>query len=241
MTSSKESFFSSSSIKVLHHRNEKKYSSNSKSSSQSNPISNDSNIKIHDYKPAPYRIGGAIRLNPDMYQRYTQLHDCVWPEVLERMYQSNIRNFTLYYHEETHTLFSHFEWIGNQLQSQSDIEKEEELHALFDQDMKNIASDPTVQKWWSQCEPCQIPFSQFVLSKHIPPSRLYSGVVKNKANDKSSNDCEETADRWAPLKCLCHCGHWPVSYSNQQYDPLWIPNNPEGRTCSLDDPMGVNS
>jgi len=175
-------------------------------------------------KPAPIRVGGAICLKPEMYERYTELHDKVWIEVLERMHSSNIRNFTLYYHEETHTLFSHFEWVGNQsvdieYNNISDFKSSNDLiEQKFDEDMAAISNDPVVKKWWSECEPCQIPFSHFKLGFDKPPSQ--SG----------------TADWWAPLKCLCHCGHWPIMYSSEYYDPLWRANNPNGHTCTSQNP-----
>lgn len=62
-------------------------------------------------KAAPRRFGAAIRLVD--YERYRELHDNVWPKVLERMQKSNIRNFSIHYHKETSTLFQYFEWIGH--------------------------------------------------------------------------------------------------------------------------------
>ena len=41
--------------------------------------------------------------------QYTQLHDHTWDEVMARMAKSNMRNFVVYYHEETGLMFHHFE------------------------------------------------------------------------------------------------------------------------------------
>jgi hypothetical protein len=61
---------------------------------------------------APRRYAAAIRLAPGQYRRYRELHDAVWSDVLTRMNASNIRNFSIFYHEETSTLYQSFEWIG---------------------------------------------------------------------------------------------------------------------------------
>ena len=158
-------------------------------------------------RPAPRRHGGAIRLRPEYYDRYTQLHDSIWEGVLQRMYKSNIRNFTLYYHKETHTLFSHFEWIGHWQCTSADDEE-----ALFHADMRAVAEDPVVRQWWAECEPCQEPFSQWAGKGLRPPSQGGSD-----------------GDWWAPLLCLGHCGHWPTRYSPHNRDPSFIPQNRHGK------------
>lgn len=150
---------------------------------------------------APRRYGAAIRLKPGMYRRYRELHDAVWPQVLDRMTKSNIRNFVIYYHAETSTLFQHFEWLGHWKKSHNwrTLSAEDERR-LFEQDMQAIASDPVTQRWWQECEPCQEPFSQWPEG-----SRLLSEGG--------------SGPWWAPLECVAHCGHWPVAYTAQQRDP----------------------
>jgi L-rhamnose mutarotase len=116
------------------------------------------------------------------------------------MTRSNVRNFVIYYHEETSTLFQHFEWIGHwKSRSSGEISAEEERR-LFDLDMRAIAGDPVTRKWWRECEPCQEPFSQWPAGTE-PPSEGGSGPW------------------WAPLECVAHCGHWPVAYGARQRDP----------------------
>lgn len=158
---------------------------------------------------APRRFGGAIKLKKDQFNRYTQLHDAGWPGVLDRMSKSNIRNFTIYYHEETSTMFSHFEWIGHWGHDNLTEAREK---ALFDADMQAIADDPVIAVWWTECEPCQEPFSQWP-STSVPPSK--GGTA---------------GDWWAPLTCLNHCGHWAVEYGDELRDPDFVPQNPNGET-----------
>ena len=151
-------------------------------------------------RTAPRRFGGAIRLRPEEYRTYRELHDNVWPGVLRRMYLSNIRNFTIYYHEETHTMFSHFEWIGHwQTSCKSKAEEEEQ----FRRDMESIATDPVTLKWWAVCEPCQRPFSQWDPRGKVPSQG-------------------GTGDWWAPLECVNQCGYWATSYGDQERDPDFI-------------------
>mmetsp|Transcript_10730 Transcript_10730/g.17424 ORF Transcript_10730/g.17424 Transcript_10730/m.17424 type:complete len:198 (-) Transcript_10730:134-727(-) len=91
---------------------------------------------------APKRFAGVVKLKPEMYNQYTRLHDHTWDEVMKRMYDSNMRNFVVYYHKETSLMFHHWEYVGSD----------------FDGDMKAISDDEVVRKWWSFCEPCQEPF-----------------------------------------------------------------------------------
>lgn len=170
--------------------------------------SGDSNVD--ERFPAPRRFAAAIRLKPEKYRRYRELHDNVWEEVQERMYQSNIRNFVIYYHEETSTMFQSFEWIGHWKAAVaagagadcSDLSEEEEQR-LLDRDMSAISDDPVTRRWWSECEPCQQPFSQW------------------KAGSKLPSD-GGTGDWWVAMECLCHLGHWPTSYSRQRCDPEFV-------------------
>lgn len=156
----------------------------------------------------PRRFGAAIKLNPEDYDRYTELHDAVWHDVLMRMSRSNIRNFTIYFHQETSTMFQHFEWIGHW--GYGDLTDEEEK-ALFNADMEAIAADPITKIWWTECEPCQEPFIQWQHGS-LPPSQGGKG------------------DWWAPLVCLNHCGHWATEYSPQHLDADFPKRNPEGKT-----------
>jgi L-rhamnose mutarotase len=160
----------------------------------------------HEAFPAPRRCGACIPLRRDQYLQYRKLHDDVWEAVLERMYLSHIRNFVIYYHEETSTLFQSFEWIGHWYGASKNLTKEEEQQ-LFQRDMEAIGNDPVTREWWKLCEPCQIPFSQFDKKTDLPPSQ------------------GGTKDWWSPMECVCHTGHWPVAYSPQRRDPDFLPLN----------------
>jgi L-rhamnose mutarotase len=90
------------------------------------------------------RYGSVIGLKSEKIEEYKRLHADVWPDVLKMIKQCNIRNYSIYIGElenDKYYLFSYFEYTGDD----------------FKADMAKMAADPTTQKWWSFCEPCQSP------------------------------------------------------------------------------------
>lgn len=95
--------------------------------------------EIEHLKKIPKRYGQVIKLAPEKYKQYKTLHAAVWPDVLRRLYDCNIRNYTIYYRDGW--LFSHYEYIGDD----------------FEGDMELMREDPIIINWWKICEKCQIP------------------------------------------------------------------------------------
>lgn len=90
------------------------------------------------------RYGDVIRLHADKVEEYKRLHAAVWPDVLKMIERCNIRNYSIYLRrlgDGEHYLFSYFEYIGDD----------------FAADMARMAADPTTQRWWNCCKPCQWP------------------------------------------------------------------------------------
>lgn len=85
------------------------------------------------------RYGMVIGVRPEKIEEYKRLHAAVWPEVLKKITECNIRNYSIYLKDNQ--LFSYFEYHGTD----------------FKADMAKMAADPTTQKWWSVCMPCQEP------------------------------------------------------------------------------------
>ena len=86
----------------------------------------------------------VIGLNADKLDEYKQLHAAVWPDVLKMIKQCQIQNYSIYLRQlddGRHYLFSYFEYTGGD----------------FAADMAKMAADPTTQRWWSFCIPCQKP------------------------------------------------------------------------------------
>jgi len=90
------------------------------------------------------RYGMVIGVRAEKINEYKQLHAAVWPDVLKMIKQCNISNYSIYLRRMDngdHYLFSYFEYHG----------------ADFAADMAKMAADPTTQRWWSVCIPCQKP------------------------------------------------------------------------------------
>ena len=85
------------------------------------------------------RYGMVIGVKLDKLEEYKRLHAAVWPGVLDMIRKCNIRNYSIYYKDGF--LFSYYEYVGDDYQA----------------DMAQMAADPTTQKWWELCEPCQAP------------------------------------------------------------------------------------
>jgi L-rhamnose mutarotase len=88
------------------------------------------------------RFGSVIGMNPETEEYYRELHADVWPSILDRIKESNVRNYSIYTTEieGKKYLFSYFEYVG----------------ADFDAHMKAMANDPEMQRWWKETDPCQI-------------------------------------------------------------------------------------
>lgn len=85
------------------------------------------------------RYGQVIRLNPEMEERYRELHSNPWPEVNQMIHDCNIRNYSIYLRDGW--LFSYFEYVGDD----------------FEADMKKMGEDPHTKRWWAETDPCQRP------------------------------------------------------------------------------------
>jgi L-rhamnose mutarotase len=95
---------------------------------------------------AAMRYGKVIGVKAEKLEEYRRLHANVWPEVYAMMVRCNMRNFSLYLRQlpdGKHYLFMYFEYVGND----------------YDGDMKQLAADPTTQRWWTFTEPCQEPLA----------------------------------------------------------------------------------
>lgn len=85
------------------------------------------------------RVGSVIRLRPGMEEEYVRLHRDVWPDVLRRVHDSGIRNYSIFLRDGL--LFAFFEYVGDD----------------YERDMAAIASDPVTREWWELTDPCQQP------------------------------------------------------------------------------------
>jgi L-rhamnose mutarotase len=87
------------------------------------------------------RKGSVLGLKPDKVEAYKRLHAAVWPEILAKISECNIQNYSIFLKEPENLLFAYFEYHGTD----------------FDADMALMAADPRTQDWWAVCMPCQEP------------------------------------------------------------------------------------
>ena len=87
------------------------------------------------------RMGMLIGLQADRVAEYKELHAAVWPEILDKIRECNIRNYSIFLREPENLLFAYWEYAGTD----------------FDADMRLMAEDPNTQRWWDICMPCQQP------------------------------------------------------------------------------------
>jgi L-rhamnose mutarotase len=87
------------------------------------------------------RYGQLIGLKPEAYAEYVKYHAGVWPQVLKTISDCNIRNYTIFFKDNT--LFAYFEYVGSDIAA----------------DMAKMAADPVTQEWWAIMKPMQQPIA----------------------------------------------------------------------------------
>ena len=87
------------------------------------------------------RYGMVIGLKPEHEQAYKEAHRAVPEQVLRRIKESNIHNYSIYLRDST--LYSYFEYSGTD----------------FAADMAKMGADPATQEWWRRMGPLQEPRS----------------------------------------------------------------------------------
>lgn len=85
------------------------------------------------------RVGQVIKIKTEKIEEYKVLHANAWPEILKKITECNIRNYSIFLKDNF--LFAYFEYIGEN----------------FEVDMDKMADDPKTQEWWAVCKPCQEP------------------------------------------------------------------------------------
>ncbi len=81
------------------------------------------------------RFGQIIKLKPEGAEEYISQHKAVWSEVLSKIKECNISNYSIFIRDNV--LFAYFEYSGND----------------FDDDIKKMAAHEETQKWWNVVKP----------------------------------------------------------------------------------------
>ena len=87
------------------------------------------------------RLGMTIKLKPGGAKDYRRYHAAVWPEVLEKILECNIRNYSIYLKDDL--LFSYFEYHGTDRIA----------------DWAKMAAHARTQEWWGVVQVLQEPLA----------------------------------------------------------------------------------
>lgn len=87
------------------------------------------------------RHGEVIAVKSECVDAYVEHHRQIWPEVSAKIYECNIRNYSIYMHNGL--LFAYYEYVGQD----------------FAADMAKMTADPKTQEWWSVVKPLQSPLA----------------------------------------------------------------------------------
>ena len=87
------------------------------------------------------RMGMVIGVRPDQIADYKRVHAAVWPEILAKISDCNIRNYTIFLREPENLMFGYWEYHGTDWAA----------------DAAKMAADPRTQDWWDMCKPMQQP------------------------------------------------------------------------------------
>jgi L-rhamnose mutarotase len=123
------------------------------------------------------RVAAVIGLPADGAAEYERLHAEVWPDVLDRIGLSNIRNYTIFRYGEL--LFSYYEYVGDDLEA----------------DLAAMAADPATQAWWALCEPLQRPVPERADGEwwHVLPEVFHTpeGTGQDERSDAYSQNLDK--------------------------------------------------
>lgn len=98
------------------------------------------------------RVASVILLRPEFEEEYRRLHTEVWPDVLEQIRRSGIRNYSIFLRDGM--LFSYFEHVGTDYAS----------------DLAAMAADATTRRWWELTDPCQQPVPSAAAGQRWAPA-----------------------------------------------------------------------
>ena len=85
------------------------------------------------------RFGQVIGVKPEHFEAYKKYHAAVWTEVLEKIKECNIQNYSIFHKDGQ--LFAYMEYTGMD----------------FEADMAKMSADLKTQEWWAIMNPMQSP------------------------------------------------------------------------------------
>jgi L-rhamnose mutarotase len=85
------------------------------------------------------RYGSVIGVKKESLEEYKRYHANAWPEVLDKLRDCNIRNYSIFLKDDL--LFGYWEYHGSD----------------YAADMAKMAADPKTRDWWAVVGPMQRP------------------------------------------------------------------------------------
>ena len=76
------------------------------------------------------QIGFRMQLNTGQADEYRRRHDEIWPELVSLLKQAGVSDYSIYFHEDTNSLFA-------------------VLRRTADHSMDDLPLEPVMQKWWA--------------------------------------------------------------------------------------------
>ena len=86
-------------------------------------------------------FGQLGRLKPEKIAEYDEMHGKPWPEILKTIYDCNLRNYSIFRHEDL--VFAYFEYVGDD----------------YDAKKTKMELCPHMQRWWTFSKPCFVKYS----------------------------------------------------------------------------------
>ncbi|EKV06194.1 hypothetical protein PDIG_79720 [Penicillium digitatum PHI26] len=90
-------------------------------------------------QPQPRRFAQIVHLKPSAVAAYKECHAKVWPEILQKIKECNIVDYSIYF-DNDRTLFATFKYVG------TDIEA----------DMESMRSSSKMREWWNMTDGMQV-------------------------------------------------------------------------------------
>ncbi|KUI72751.1 L-rhamnose mutarotase [Cytospora mali] len=85
------------------------------------------------------RFAQIVKLKPECYDKYKEVHAAVWSEVSHAIKASNIVDYSIFYDDQTHILFATFKYVGYN----------------YEGDMETMRENPKVREWWKMTDELQ--------------------------------------------------------------------------------------
>jgi L-rhamnose mutarotase len=89
------------------------------------------------------RMSHIISVKPEIIAEYKRIHASVWPEILQAIAKSNVKNYSIFLKEPENLLIAYWEYHGSD----------------YAGDMQRIKSAPRMQEWWNITDPMQVPLA----------------------------------------------------------------------------------